>query len=76
MEKQYKYIDGYLSQDLLYQKVRQLQDAAFGADCLTPLRILNYNRGSKKWTLVMLSKIVTCCKTFQIRNFMVTSLMV
>ena len=40
MEKQYKYIDGYLSQDQLYQKVHPLRDAAFGADCLTPFRIL------------------------------------
>ena len=30
----------YLSRDLLYQKIRPLRDAAFGADCLTPLRIL------------------------------------
>ena len=37
--KQYKYMDGYLSQDLLYQKIHPLQDAAFGVDCLTPLGI-------------------------------------
>ena len=40
MEKRYKYIDGYLSQDLIYQKIHQLRDAAFGAYCLTPFRIL------------------------------------
>ena len=35
MEKWYKYMDGYPSQDLLYQKIHPLPDAAFGADCLT-----------------------------------------
>ena len=40
MEKRYKYMDGYLSRDLLYQKIHPLRDAAFGAACLTPLRIL------------------------------------
>ena len=40
MEKRYKYLDGYLSQDLPYQKNHPVQDAAFGADCFTPLRIL------------------------------------
>ena len=40
MEKRYKYMDGYLSRDLLYQNIHPLRDAAFGADCLTPLRIL------------------------------------
>ena len=40
MEKRYKYIDGYLSRDLLYQKIHPLQDAGFGADYLSPLRIL------------------------------------
>ena len=34
MEKRYKYMDGYLSRDLLYQKIHPLRDAAFGADCL------------------------------------------
>ena len=33
-------LDGYLSRDLLYQKIHSLRDSAFGADCLTPLRIL------------------------------------
>ena len=32
-------MDGYLSRDLLYQKIHLLLYAAFGADCLTPLRI-------------------------------------
>ena len=40
MVNQYKYMDGYLSRDLLYQKIRPLRDAAFGADYLTPVRIL------------------------------------
>ena len=40
MEKRYKYIVPYLSRDLIYQKIHLLQDAAFGADCLTPFRIL------------------------------------
>ena len=40
MGKRYKYRDGYLSRDLLYQKIRPLRDAAFGPDCLTPFRIL------------------------------------
>ena len=40
MEKQYKYRDEYLSRDLLYQKIHQLRDAAFGADCLTSFKIL------------------------------------
>ena len=40
MEKQYKYIVPYLSRDLIYQKIHPLPDAAFGADCLPPFRIL------------------------------------
>ena len=40
MEKRYKYIVPYLSRGLIYQKVHPLRDAAFGADCLTPFRIL------------------------------------
>ena len=40
MEKWYRYIDGYLSRDLLYQKTHPLRDAAFGVDSLTPLKIL------------------------------------
>ena len=40
MEKRYKYIDGYLSRDLLYQKINPLRHAAFDADCLTSLKIL------------------------------------
>ena len=40
MEKWYKYMDGYLSQDLLYQKIHPLRDAAFDADCLIFFKIL------------------------------------
>ena len=40
MEKRYKYIVPYLSRDLIYQKLHPLRDATFGADCLTPSRIL------------------------------------
>ena len=48
-------------------KIHPLRDAAFGADFLTPLRILKIiTVGPKKWILVMLLKIVTCCKNFQI----------
>ena len=67
MEKQYKCINGYLSRDILYQKLHPLRDAAFGADCLTPLRSLKIiTVGLKKLILVMLSRIVTCCKNCQI----------
>ena len=48
MEKRYKYIDGYLSGDLLYQKIYPLRDAAFGADCLSPLRIFKIITASLK----------------------------
>ena len=34
MEKRYKYMDGYLSRDLLCQKIHPLRNAAFGADYL------------------------------------------
>ena len=40
MEKRYKYMDGYLSRDLLYQKVHPLRDAVFGADFLPSFKIL------------------------------------
>ena len=40
MEKRYKYVVPYLSRDLIYQKIHPLRDAAFGADCLTPFKIL------------------------------------
>ena len=40
MEKWYKFVVPYLSRDLLYRKIHPLRDAAFGADCLTPLRLL------------------------------------
>ena len=67
MEKRYKYMDGYLSRDLLYQKIHPLRHVTFGADCLTPFRILkNHNSQSKKWILVILSRIVTSCKNCQI----------
>ena len=36
----YKYMVGYLSRDLLYQKIHPFRDAAFGADCLTSPKIL------------------------------------
>ena len=32
MEKQYKYMDGYLEGDLMYQKIHPLRAPAFGAD--------------------------------------------
>ena len=34
------YMDGYIKREILYQKIHPLRDATFGADCLTPLRIL------------------------------------
>ena len=40
MEKRYEYVVSYLSRDLIYQEIYPLRDAAFGADCLTPFRIL------------------------------------
>ena len=40
MEKRYKYMEGYLSRDLLYQKIHPLRDAALGTDCLTSFKIL------------------------------------
>ena len=40
MEKWHKYVAPYLSRDLTYQKIHPLRDAAFGADCLPPFRIL------------------------------------
>ena len=40
MEKWYKYMDGYLSRDLLYQKIHPVRDAAFDAICLTSFKIL------------------------------------
>ena len=67
MGKRYKYMDGYLSRDLPYQKIHPLRDAAFGEDCLTPLKILKIVYSwSEKWILVMLSTIVTCRKYCQI----------
>ena len=67
MEKRYKYMDGYLSLDLLYQKIHPLRDAAFSTDYLTSFKILKIiTVGLKKWILVMLSRIVTCCKNCQL----------
>ena len=40
MKQRYKHMNGYLSRDLIYQKIHLLRDAAFGADCFTPLRVL------------------------------------
>ena len=40
MEKRYKYVVPYLIRDLMYQKIHPLRDAAIGADCLTPFKIL------------------------------------
>ena len=40
MGKKYKYMDGYLSRDLICQKIDPLRDAAFGEDCLTSIKIL------------------------------------
>ena len=33
-------MDGYLSRDLLYQKIHPLRDAAFGADCKASFKVL------------------------------------
>ena len=56
----------YISRDLIYQKLHPLRDAAFGADCFTPFRILKIVIVGLK-ILVMLSRIATCCKKiFQI----------
>ena len=35
-----KYVLSYVSRDLIYQKIDPLRDVSFGADCLTPFRIL------------------------------------
>ena len=40
MKKRYKCMDGYLSQDLLYQKIHPLRGTAFGADCLISFKTL------------------------------------
>ena len=63
MEKRYKFMEGYLSRYLLYQKIHPLRDAAFGADCLTSFKIFKViTFGLKKWILVMLSRTVACFK--------------
>ena len=60
-------MDGYISRDLLYQKIHPLRDEAFGADCLASFKILKIVTVSlKEWILVMLSKIVIRCKNCQI----------
>ena len=46
MEKQYKYVVPYLSPDLIHQKFHPLRDAAFGADFLTPFRIVGLKMDS------------------------------
>ena len=38
MGKRYKYMDGYLSRDLLSQKIHSLRDATFDTDCLTSFK--------------------------------------
>ena len=40
MLKWYKYGVQYIGQDLIHQQSYLSQDAAFGADCFTPFRIL------------------------------------
>ena len=40
MEKRYKCVFPLLSPHLINQKIHPLRDAAFGADFLTPFRIL------------------------------------
>ena len=40
MDKRYNYIVPYLSRDLIHEKIHPLRDAAFGADCLTSVKIL------------------------------------
>ena len=62
-------VDGYLSRDLLYPKFLPLRDEAFDTDCLNPLRILKMITVGLKMVLVMLSRISTCCKNFQILIF-------
>ena len=48
-------------------KIHPLSDATFNPDCLTPLTFLKIVTDRyKKWILVMLSRIVTCRKNFQI----------
>ena len=63
MEKWYKYFVPYLNRDLIHQKIHPLRDTAFGADCLTPFRILKIIiAGLKNGNMVMLSRIATYCK--------------
>ena len=48
MEKWYKYIVPNLCRILICQKIHRLGDAAFDADCLTPLRVLKITTVSVK----------------------------
>ena len=65
MEKRYKYMDGYLSRDLLYQKIHPLRDAAFGADCLTSFKTLKIITVGLKMDSGNAIKNI-CCKNCQI----------
>ena len=59
MEKWHKYVNGYLSRDLLYQKIHPLTtDATFDADRFktNSKNFENHNSQSKKWILVMLDQ--------------------
>ena len=52
MKKRYKYTDGYLSRDLLYQKFICYEMQHLEKIALTPLRILKIiTVGLKKWIL-------------------------
>ena len=51
---------------MTYRKIRPLRDAASDVDCLTPFKILKIIALGLKNGLVMLSRIVTSCKHFQI----------
>ena len=77
MEKLYKYMDDISAEIYYVKKSIRYRDAAFGADCLTCFKILKIitvglivfnskSKLSKKWILVMLARIVTCCKNCQI----------
>ena len=66
MEKRYKYMDAYLSRDLLCQKIHPLRDAAFGADCSTSFKIFKIiTVGFKKMDSGNAIKKWQCCKNCQ-----------
>ena len=67
MEKRYKYMDGYLSRYLLYQKIHPLRDAAFGPDCLTRLRILKII--TVDLTIDSGNAINNCYMLYELSNF-------